>query len=462
MHTTIETLWKKGLSKSKIAAMTKHDWKTVAKIIKYLEQGKTLEAKNKVKRLDVHQVLIQTWLEHNISALRIHEKLREEYNVKVSYSTVKNYVHALISKPEVCIRFHTAPGEEAQVDFGYIGKTLDHENVLRKTWVFNMRLSYSRLDYYEIVYDQSVKTFLKCHQHAFEYFGGVVQRVKIDNLKSAVVTGYVYEPIYQSGYEQFSHYYGFEIIACRVRKPQEKGKVESGIKYFKINFIAGRSFKNQMDLVTQMSAWNEKSNQRIHGTTRKIPREVFAQEEKHTLISLPETPFEIPQLKERKVQKDSHVYIDYNYYSVPSEYVGQIVCAEIKDKLIKIMHEGNCIATHPICSGKGRFETNKNHYPKEHQNPWEHPDRYAEKMSAIGIDAQALFDELVKQKPRQWYRIVKGIIHLSKIHSCTVVNLACERAIAYQALEYRIIKSICENGSYALPLDAAWAQGVQA
>ena len=130
---------------------------------------------------------------------------------------------------------HTLPGEEAQVDFGYLGLTY-YKGKKRKTWVFNMRLSYSRLDYYEIVYDQRVETFIQGHINAFYYFAGIPQYVKIDNLKAAILKANFYEPIYQELYKNFAYHYGFHPLPCRVRRPNDKGKVESGIKYVKNNF----------------------------------------------------------------------------------------------------------------------------------------------------------------------------------------------------------------------------------
>ena len=110
-----------------------------------------------------------------------------------------------------------------------------------------MRLSYSRLDYYEKVYDQKVKTFIQCHINAFESFQRVADSVRIDNLKAAILEANFYEPIYQKVYRDFSNYYGFKSIPCRIYKPNDKGKVESGIKYVKINFFKGRSFTSGND-----------------------------------------------------------------------------------------------------------------------------------------------------------------------------------------------------------------------
>jgi len=174
MYITIKSLWERHKNKSLIARLTGHDWKTVAKRIKEIEEGKEYLAQKPHPRvLDDHKEEILEWLEENLSGVRIHEKMQEE-GVKVGYSTVKDYICQIKRRENIFIRMHTLPGEEAQVDFGYLGYTL-YQGKKRKTWVFNMRLSYSRLDYYEVVYDQRVETFIQCHINAFNYFGGLPQ-----------------------------------------------------------------------------------------------------------------------------------------------------------------------------------------------------------------------------------------------------------------------------------------------
>ena len=192
MCITIQTLWKQRKSKSEISRLTKHDWKTVDKIIKAMDEGKLRpEKKKRQSILDPYRERILELIEAALSSVRIHEKLKE-LGCLAAYPTVKRYVAKIKKKENICIRFHTEPGEEAQVDFGYFGKTLDNQGKLRKTWVFNMRLSYSRLDYFEKVYDQKVETFISCHINAFEYFQGVPKSIKIDNLKAAILEAHFY------------------------------------------------------------------------------------------------------------------------------------------------------------------------------------------------------------------------------------------------------------------------------
>ena len=173
MYITIQTLWERCRNKSEIARVTGHDWKTVAKRIKQIEEGKEYREKKPHPRvLDPYKEQIVKWMEEELTGVRIHEEL-QGIGVNVGYSTVKEYISKIRKRGNIFIRVHTLPGEEAQVDFGYVGLTPDNSGKRRKTWVFNMRLSYSRLDYYEKVYDQRVETFIQCHIHAFEYFKGV-------------------------------------------------------------------------------------------------------------------------------------------------------------------------------------------------------------------------------------------------------------------------------------------------
>lgn len=266
-------------------------------------------------------------IEQGLSALR---------RIQVSYTTVKDYVAQMKRKTQIFMRIHTEAGEEAQMDFGYVGYTLDNEGKRRKTWVFNMRLSFSRLDYYEKVYDQKVETFIPCHIHAFHYFGGIPKTIKIDNLKTAILQAHFYEPIFQRLYAQFAEYYGFQPLPCRVYQPNDKGKVESGIKYVKTNFFAGRQFKNGTDVDQQLTQWLEKANGRVHGTTQKIPRALFETQEKKTLLPLPLQAFSLAKIGTRKVYHDCHIYIGHNYYSVPYQYVGKEVDIEIDHGLVRI------------------------------------------------------------------------------------------------------------------------------
>ncbi len=454
MYITIKTLMEKGLNKSEIVRATGHDFKTVAKVIKSIKEGKEYpEKKPHPKILDNHKEKIIELIEIGLTGVRIHQKLQEA-GLSIGYSTVKNYLSNIKKREKIFIRIHTKPGEEAQVDFGYVGKTIDNNGKKRKTWIFNMKLSYSRLDYYEKVYNQNVETFIQCHINAFNYFKGVPEYVRIDNLKAAILEANFYQPIYQRLYKDFASYYGFKSIPCRIYHPNDKGKIESGIKYVQYNFFAGRTFKDGDDVDRQLRNWQENTcNCRIHGTTRKVPKEVFEAEEKAKLKSLPLEEFKLSSVSIRKVYHDCHIYVDYNYYSVPFEYVGKEVEIELSKDILRVYHNNKEIAVHPKKKGKGNFSTNESHYPKyKRYSDTEYQERYQVKMSTIGEYAEQLFFLIIQKKPRDWSRTVQGILSLSKNYPKEIVNLSCKRALSFGVYQYQVIRSICNNGSYILPL----------
>ncbi len=455
MYTTIQTLWKQGLNKSEIGRATKHDWKTVSKVIHKLESGQSWpEKKPHPCLLDPHKETILKLIEKGLNAVRIHEELTAQ-GVPGAYPTVKRYVGNIKKRENIFIRIHTKPGEEAQVDFGYAGYTIDNVGKRRKTWIFNMKMSYSRLDFYKKVYDQRVETFIECHIDAFKYFGGVPECIRIDNLKAAILKANFYEPVYQRLYKCFADYYGFQIIPCRTYHPNDKGKVESGIKYVKGNFFAGRTFINGTDLDRQLQNWLERTcNARIHGTTRKIPREVFDSEEKSLLRCLPMDDFKMIEGGARKVYHDCHIFIKRNYYSVPFEYVGKKVEIELSKTLLRVYYNNTEIAVHPRLEGEGMFSTVTSHYPTyKMYSDTEHQEKYQAKMSEIGNYAEQLFLAIVERQPKDWSRSVRGILSLLKQHPKNIVNSACKRALAFKVYKYQIVKNICANGSYVLPLE---------
>jgi transposase len=146
MYTTIKTLWERTKNKTEIARLTGHDWKTVARVIKNIEQGIEIpQYKTRESLIDNYKEKVLELLEQDLSGVRIHEELARD-GFTGSYPTVKRYVSKTKRKEDIFIRIHSQPGQEAQVDFGYFGMSKDDGGKNKKTWIFNMRLSYSRLD----------------------------------------------------------------------------------------------------------------------------------------------------------------------------------------------------------------------------------------------------------------------------------------------------------------------------
>ncbi len=466
MKTTIRTLFSKGYSKTKIAEILGIDRKTVRKVLNEPEDKDNNRGGPWPSILDPYREFIEIQAKKGISIVRIHDDLKDKYGLECGYTTVRDYVSKLVQSPShAYMILDSLPGEEAQVDFGYIG-TLSVSGKHRKAWVFVMSLSYSRYMYAEITFDQSVKTFISCHVNAFKYFNGVPETVKIDNLKAAIVEADFYEPTVQRTYAAFAKHYGFLPNPCRVYTPTDKGKIESNVKYIKNNCFKGRDFNTYEEAAEFLSNWlDKKANKRIHGTTKKIPFEIYKSEELPQLQSLPDDEFIFSKSEKATVRTDCHIVYAGNLYSVPYSYIGMDVDVIEVNQLLKIFYEGKEIALHTLLRNvKGEHRTDKNHYPRNKTISHEEIlSRYRKQMSEIGNHALDFLERFYKTAMYRdhHYRSISGILALARKYGNDAVNRACERANYYGNISYKSIKRICESGLYELPIERIDSDVVQ-
>ena len=470
MKTTIKTLYQRGYNKTQIGRMLGIDRKTVRKVLKddanQKETGQGIQKAVWPSMLDEYREYIEIQLGKELSITRIHQDLQKEFGVECGYTTLRDYVAKLRRNiPHAYMVLHSLPGEEAQVDFGYIG-TLKVNGSPRKAWVFIMSLSYSRYMYAAITLDQSVQTFIRCHTEAFRYFGGVPQTVKIDNLKAAIVETDFYEPTVQRTYAAFAQHYGFLPNPCRVYTPTDKGKVESNVKYVKDNCFKGRDFADLQEAKRFLSEWlSNTANRRKHGTTGKQPEKVFLEAEKEKLAPLPAQDFIFSKSGSATVRTDCHIVHEGNFYSVPYAYIGMDVDVIEVNHLIKIYYAGKEIALHSLCeNAKGEHVTDKNHYPStKNVSQKELLSSYRTKMAEVGSGAAAFLEAFKDTEMYQChhYRSISGILALRKKYGDDVVDKACARACHYGNITYRAVKKICESGLYALPLETGSGQTVE-
>jgi transposase len=238
--------------------------------------------------------IVEHLLAQGCEMTAIHARLCEDHGYTGSYSSVRRFVRRLRPQgPQVVIRVMTGPGEEAQVDFGPVGKLFDPQSRrLRTAYAFVATLCYSRHQYAELVFDQKVPTWIALHRGAFESWGGVPQRVVPDNLKAAVIRALIYEPVLGEAYRRMAQHYGFLISPTRPHTPRHKGKVESGIHYLQRNFMAGQEFADIRQANQRLTIWvRERAGVRDHGTTHQAPLKLFWERERAALLPLPPQPF---------------------------------------------------------------------------------------------------------------------------------------------------------------------------
>jgi transposase len=229
-------------------------------------------AASTISSLEPLRDVVQHWLDAGVQGRAIHAALMREHGYTGSYSAVVRILRRLRqARPaQATVRLDFAAGQAAQVDFGAGPLLLHPDDRQRRTWAFVMTLAYSRHQYVEFVWDQSVATWLGCHRRALEWFGAVPVRVIVDNAKCAVIKACRHDPLIERAYAECAQGYGFKIEACPPHDPQKKGIVESGVKYLKYNFLPTRQFRNLADLNSQVRTWviNE-AGRRKHGSTHQ-------------------------------------------------------------------------------------------------------------------------------------------------------------------------------------------------
>ncbi|MFN9122590.1 MAG: IS21 family transposase, partial [bacterium] len=281
--------------------------------------GQPRRARSTVSSVEPWRAQVTAWVEEGVQGTTIHAALKRNHGYTGSYSAVYRMIAGIHSAqvPEATVRLHFAPGEAAQVDFGAGPMLRDADGVERRTWAFVMTLCFSRHQYVEFVWDQSVATWLGCHRRAFEWFGAVPRRLIIDNAKCAITRACASDPLVQRAYGECALGYGFKIDPCPPHDPQKKGIVEAGVKFVKRGFLPLREVRDIADLNAQARQWvmNE-AGERIHGTTRKAPLELFALE-RHTLLPLPVIAPDLGTWHRATLHRDCHLKLDTSLYSAP-------------------------------------------------------------------------------------------------------------------------------------------------
>jgi transposase len=394
-----------------------------------------------------HREFIETKLREGVELRALHRLLVDEKHFDGSYSSLRRFAARLRpSHREAFLRVETGPGEEAQVDFGYAGLILDEKSgQVRRAWVFVMTLGFSRHQYVEIVFDQSVETWIGLHVRAFEWFGGVPRRIVIDNLRSAISRAVLHDAEAQRSYRDLAEHYGFLISPCRPRTPRHKGKVESGVHYVKRNALAGRQFAGRVAANEHLRRWAiEVAGTRIHGTTHEPPLERFARE---TLLPLPATRYEPVTWKRAKANRDCHVVFEAAYYSFPHRLVGEELWVCGGPHRLEIFHEQVRVACHERARRRGEWRTDTVHYPPGKLAGLLPPvEAVRTAAQAVGLQTSDFIERLLGQRPMDRLRGAQTVVRLASRYAPARLERACARAIAFDEIRVQTVKEILKKG----------------
>jgi len=443
-----------------ISRPTIHKYKIKAEMEGYLEESRSLPEADELGQrlgpapqppktpssLESYRGVVEQYLEKGLQKTVILQRLREEHGYQGSYSSVRRLAsHLRPPEKEAFVRVHCEPGEEMQVDFGSIGQLFDPQrSQVRKGYVFVATLSYSRHQYAEIVFDQKISTWIGLHERAFAFFGGVVGRVVLDNLKAGVVKALIIDPILGEAYRELAQHYHFLISPNRPATPRHKGKVENGVNYVKNNFFAGQEFVDIESANRRLKVWiMEIAGVREHGTTHQAPLKLFREVEQSVLQTLPGESFSLQEIRLAKVHSDCHIVVDGSFYSASYSLVGSQVEVHIHEHTLEIYANQVLVRTHVRATHKGQWQTQMEDYPPYKAQYLLKTPQYCRQLAdRIGPNTRKVTDLLLADRPLDRLRSVQAILRLAESVGESRLEAACARAVHFGDVHYRRIKDI--------------------
>lgn len=385
-----------------------------------------------------------------ITATRVMEELtRSGYDG--GYTILRERIKHLRTAPSkpLVVRFETAPGLQAQMDWATYTIDFTGEGK-RRVNLFSYILGYSRRQYICFTETMEFETTIRQHIKAFEHLGGVAATCLYDNMKVVVTRWEDDAPVYNTRFLAFATHYGYKPWACQVRRPQTKGKVERPFHYVETNLLNGREFRS-LEHLSETTRWwlAQVADVRIHGTTKKTPLELHAEELPH-LLPMPSLQFDTAQVVYRVVDTDGTIQYANNRYSVPWRLVGELLPVRVTDECLMVYNRSlNEVARHVAFQGvSGQRRIDPNHTPpRDHEAQMQRlRERYAE-LDEIGVAYLAGLQSKQRNSKHQALQVL-GLLHA--YHKSDLLR-AMQRGVEYHAFGFSSLERILAHQATPKP-----------
>ena len=392
-----------------------------------------------------YRELIEEALSRGRIAKAIWQDLVTEHGFKAKYSSVGRFVQKLRGtrprEPHAVIV--TAPGEEAQVDYGEGPMVRDAASgKYRRTRLFVFTLACSRKSVRLLTWRSSSKIWCELHEQAFRRLGGAPKIVVLDNLREGVLGPDVFDPRLNPLYRDMLTHYGVVAMPCKVRDPDRKGKVESGVGHAQ-KMLRGLRFEKLEDAQRHLDHWESRwADTRIHGTTKRQVSQMFLEEKPH-LSPLPLEPFRYYRYGTRTVHLDGHVEIDGAYYSAPPVAIGRALAVQWDERCVRLLdaRTGELLREH-VPQQRGRHRTRDEDKPKKTPATTE---QLLARTRAAGKKLGAVATAIHQKDGELGVRRIVGLLGLAKKHGPRAVDDACAMALEVGVPTYRFVRTYVDK-----------------
>lgn len=394
-------------------------------------------------RCEVHREFVESGLLRGRNAMAIWQDLVDRHGFDGSYQSVKRFVRRLrpcaaaIAHP----RIETAPGVEAQVDYGD-GPLVRHPETgkYRRTRLFVMTLGFSRKAVFLLTWKSSSRIWCELHEEALHRLGGAPQTIVLDNLKEGVLGADVHDPTLNPLYRDVLAHYGVVALPARVRHPDRKGKVESAVGYAQKTPLRGQRFESLEQAQRYLDEWTERwADTRIHGTTKQQVAAMFA-EEKPALQPLPTECFRYFEYGQRVVHTDGCVEVARAYYGVPPQWIGGTVHVRWDQRFVRILDPktGTLLREH-LRQLPGRFRIDPlDRSPKTPAGV----QQLLHRARTAGRHVGALCEHIEQRRDQYGAREILGVLSLVKKHGFGLIDDCCRIALEADVPRLRTVRRL--------------------
>jgi transposase len=389
--------------------------------------------------------LIAEALARGRNAMAIWQDLVDDHGFRARYSSVKRFVLRLRGSAPVEARvvITTAPGEEAQVDYGEGPMVRDGgSGKYRRTRLFVMTLGYSRKSVRLIASRSSAQVWAELHERAFRRMGGAVRVLVLDNLREGVITPDVYDATLNPLYRDVLAHYGVVALPCRVRDPDRKGKVESAVGHAQKTPLKGLRFETIEEAQAYLDRWEERwADTRIHGTTKRQVSVMFA-EEKPALRELPLEPFRYYRYGQRTVNLDGCVEVEAAYYSAPPGWIGRQVQVQWDELRMRVLTNNGLLLREHLRTRRGFHRIPESDQPPRTPRSTE---ALLRRAHHAGTNIGTLCEQIHRTDGEPGVRRILGVLALAKKYGAAVVDDAALAALELRAPSYRFVRRYLER-----------------
>jgi transposase len=402
-----------------------------------------------------HHEFIRDQLQAGVTVSTIHQRLRDEQGLAVSVASLRRYVAANVpeeirrAQVRVLNPYPAEAGEQAQIDYGQLGRWLDPATGrLRTVHGFVMVLACSRHMFVRPVLRMDQASWTECHVAAFDFFGGVPARLVPDNLKTGVDKPDLYDPKLNRSYAELAAHYGCLVDPARAVRPRDKARVERPMPYVRDSFWRGRQFTSLAQMQAEARRWSAEvaGKRACRPLGGAAPAAVFAAVEKDALGSLPASPFVLAAWARAKIGPDIHAQVDKVLYSVPWQHIGKTADVRLTATMVQFFIGGQLVKTHPR-KQRGKQTDYADYPPEKIAFHMRTPAWCRKQAGLIGPACGQVIAGLLADNALYRLRAAQGIIGLADRHDPSRLEAACAKAIAAGDPSYRTVKGILAAGT---------------